>query len=627
MRSINQMKFFLEKILKGGLSGRFEEEHIHKTVIFNLFCFIGTFYLVYFGLKSFLAHSFIHAFVVMSFLFLILILQLYFWLSKKYLVAGFAIVLMMFLFELYLIVSGGSDKTTFLWMYVFPLLSLFTLGLRMGSVFIALLLTITMILFYIQPNFMVEYSDALEKKLIATFIGTTLLAIATEYVRKRTYDSLTETNIEKDNLLKEVQFQKEEISEKNNEIITQNDELLKHRWNLERLVNERTSELVIAKNHAEESDRLKSSFLANMSHEIRTPMNAIVGFSQLITDSSIDADTRKEYSEHIQNNTNSLLKLIEDIIDISSIESGTISICESEFDLNKLLKKINLAFNESKKEISKQSIAIELSSNVNEEVFYIKSDENRLKQIISNLIENALKFTDHGNIEFGYEKSDNFIQFYIKDTGIGISAEHQEYIFDRFSKGEIDKKKLYRGTGLGLAICKNLVTLLKGEIWVKSEINNGSTFFFRIPYQDLSTKLNHWEASVNQYNEFDLLWKGKTILIAEDEESNFKYLVALLKGTEVKIIRAKDGVQALEEFKNNKIDIILMDIKMPLMDGIEATKLIRKINNEVPIIAQTAYVLDNDEKLTIAAGCSNYISKPIYRNSLLSLINKYLKKL
>ncbi|MFC2104261.1 tetratricopeptide repeat protein [Bacteroidota bacterium] len=276
----------------------------------------------------------------------------------------------------------------------------------------------------------------------------------------------------------------------NEEILTQKDELEIHRNNLEKLVEERTKDLELAKEKAEESDRLKSSFLANMSHEIRTPMNAIIGFSNLLNDHELEFTNRDEISNHIIRNSNTLLRLIDDIIDIAKIESGQLTIRKRECNVNSLLKEVLENFNESKKQRNKDHLQINF--NPGNEELHINTDPIRLQQVISNLIDNGIKFSEQGQIEFGYNlieiQKKSKIEFYVKDTGIGLTPDQQKLIFSRFSKVETDRTKLYRGAGLGLAICKNLVELLGGEIWVDSEKENlsagkagGSAFYFTIP--------------------------------------------------------------------------------------------------------------------------------------------------
>lgn len=423
----------------------------------------------------------------------------------------------------------------------------------------------------------------------------------------------------------EIEAQRDYSEQQKKLIEEQNVELEKHRTQLEQLVKERTSQLEIAKRHAEESDRLKSAFLANMSHEIRTPMNAIIGFSNLINSSDITEEDRDEFTQQITNNSNALLQLIDDIIDISKIESGQMIMVKKNFNINSLLNDLLVTFKQKKKDFYNNNIQLNLVNGDDSPSFIVYSDPLRLQQVISNLLDNALKFTDEGLVEFGYsiEKKSNspIIKFYVKDTGIGLTPEQQKQIFHRFTKFENDKNKLYRGTGLGLVICKNIINLLGGRIFVESEPNKGTTFFFTLPY---SIFLDERGEQASTKNETEFLWVNKSILIAEDEPSNFRLLEAFLKRTKVKIIKAINGQEAVDLFKNGNYDLILMDIKMPVMDGLEATRVIKKLNQKIPIIALTAYAMQNDANICTEAGCDDYISKPIIKEKLYIVMNKYL---
>ncbi len=424
----------------------------------------------------------------------------------------------------------------------------------------------------------------------------------------------------------DLEIKQEEITAQRDAIEQQNKELEKHRNKLNQLVKERTSELESAKVKAEESDRLKSAFLANMSHEIRTPMNAIIGFSNLLSDPELTEENREELTTHIEHNSNTLLHLIDDIIDISKIEASQLEIHKQECNINQLLGELIETYTEKKRTLYKNNIKLKLLLGVKSNDFIIFTDTIRVQQLFINLIDNALKFTEEGYIEFGYTiekntKNPNII-FFVKDTGIGLSKEQQNIIFRRFTKLENDRKKLYRGAGLGLAICKNIVELLDGEIWVDSELNKGATFYFSIPLievKQISKNIKKQDIIEN------ISWKGKTMLIAEDEDSNFYLLEIILHKTKINIIRAKTGTEVLNIFQSNKnIDLILMDIKMPETDGLEATKQIRKIDSNIPIIAQTAFAMSNDEKTSIKNGCNDYIPKPIKKSDLIQILNKYL---
>jgi len=429
-----------------------------------------------------------------------------------------------------------------------------------------------------------------------------------------------------------------EIKQKNEEVQSQNEELERHRHHLEELVKERTADLKRAKEKAEESDRLKSAFLANMSHEIRTPMNAIVGFSNLLNNDDLSDIEKNELLTHIISSSDTLLKLIDDIIDIAKIESNQININKKNIPLYQVVSEIYKTFNEKRQTISKTHIDFKLQVNNNLKNISIFTDPLRLNQIITNLLQNAFKFTEKGTIELGYEltKYDEkpFIKFFVKDTGLGMNKDEQENIFKRFNKTNNNKEKLYRGAGLGLAICKNLVEYLRGKIWVESEkedLKKGtkgySEFYFLLPFvsvKETRHTTNNNNMLTETINVESINWSSKNILIAEDEESNFRYLEMILKKTKINIHWVHDGLEAIEECKKHQPDLILMDIKMPNMDGLEATQKIKRIYPEIPIIAQTAFAMENDERLSLEAGCNAYLAKPIKANKLLTTLSIFL---
>jgi len=412
------------------------------------------------------------------------------------------------------------------------------------------------------------------------------------------------------------------INDQNEEIKSQKDELENHRNHLEKLIEERTLELKIAKEKAEESDRLKSSFLANMSHEIRTPMNAIIGFTNLLDEPHYEHTDKNEFKKHITHNCYTLLHLIDDIIDIAKIEAGQLKIKKRNSNINTILQELLDTFNTHKLAIQKEHIKISIKNSPDDTQISLYTDPVRLQQILSNLIDNALKYTESGKIEFGYILEDKLIKFYVSDTGIGLSADQQKRIFNRFIKLEDNKEKLYRGAGLGLAISKNLVSLLGGEIGVKSELHVGSTFYFTIPnIKDLDATVQ-----LSPPEKKTPYWPGKTILIAEDENSNFAYFKMLLSKTKANILHAITGNEAIELTNNQSVDVVLMDIKMPEMDGLEATRIIKSKNKNLPIIATTAFAMEDDDKTCLEAGCDTYISKPINEEKLLETIGRFLNK-
>ncbi|MCD4664587.1 MAG: tetratricopeptide repeat protein [Bacteroidales bacterium] len=378
-----------------------------------------------------------------------------------------------------------------------------------------------------------------------------------------------------------------------------------------------------AKTEAEESDKLKTAFLANMSHEIRTPMNSIVGFSNLLTGSGIGQEKRVEYLNHIIQSSSTLLNLIDDMIDISKIEAGQLKINIEECKLNKVINQLFLSFNDS---IVNDDVGLRLNLPADTDSLLIKTDPLRIRQVLSNLIGNALKFTEKGYIEVGYiinsRKKRPTIDFYVKDTGIGIPKGKQDLIFDRFRQVDDSILKIAGGTGLGLAISKRLVELLGGAIWVESEMGKGSVFYFALPYKPIDKPTVDKSFKASRYD-----WKDKTILIAEDENSNFELLKVSIIRTKVKIIRAMNGEEAVEITKeNSSVDLILMDIRMPKMNGYEATRKIKSFRKDLPIISITAYAMSEDESKSLEAGCDMYISKPISPGNLLALLDDFFKE-
>ncbi|NOQ23753.1 MAG: response regulator [Bacteroidales bacterium] len=422
----------------------------------------------------------------------------------------------------------------------------------------------------------------------------------------------------------EIEAQRDFANNQNKQIQKQNVELEIHQTQLEKTVEQRTAQLKIAKEKAEASDRLKSSFLANMSHEIRTPMNAIIGFSELISDLDIDEVQRKEMVGHLNSNCNSLLHLIDDIIDIARIEAGQLRIYKQDCFINKSIIELYDLFSETELKDNKDVELIVEIENTDQNLS-ICSDPYRFRQILTNLIGNAIKFTDHGYIKFGYKISpkgyENYVMFFVEDSGIGLNKKEQKEIFEQFRKIESgDKNKLYRGAGLGLSISKNLVNELGGKLWIESETGIGSTFYFTLPNIKTTKTQEQAKLANNDYN-----WKNKTILIAEDEISNIKIIKLLLKKTNVNIIHVQNGKDVIKKCKNNNdIDLVLMDIKMPKLNGLDAAREIRKFNNDIPIIAFSAYAMPTDQQKTKEAGCNDFIAKPIKKDNLFSKLDEYL---
>ena len=394
------------------------------------------------------------------------------------------------------------------------------------------------------------------------------------------------------------------------------------------------SQLIIAKEKAEESDRLKSAFLANVSHEIRTPLNAITGFSSLLANPNLQLDKKEKYIKQILSGSNELVNLIDNVLGISRIESGTFKPKITEFLLNVQMEEIQEFYNDLKDQHAKENLDIKLNLPDGSGKLLVKTDQMILQQILGSIIENAIKFTSSGSIEYGYSilpdkpdsAQDQSLLFFIKDTGIGISKKDKDRVFERFVKIVDKAAHLYRGAGLGLALARDLTHLLGGEIWLESSLGKGSTFYFTLPYESPSLKKDD-KLPASKGEERD--WSDKTILVAEDTDSNYLYIEEILSPTKARLIRANDGLEAIEIFRANKdtIDLVFMDILMPEYDGFEATQLIRKIKKDIPVIAQTAFTFEGEMVDGLYAGCfDDYVLKPFNVKVIYKLFGKHLHK-
>jgi PAS domain S-box-containing protein len=380
-------------------------------------------------------------------------------------------------------------------------------------------------------------------------------------------------------------------------------------------------ELINSKEKAEESDKLKSAFLANMSHEIRTPLNGILGFSTLLKEPELKEEEKEEFINIIDKCSNQLLHIVTDVIDISKIESGQEKARFVVFNLRELLLEIQLFFQPL---AVLKDLKLIFINNLPTDLVHIFSDPVKLRNALNSIIENAIKFTDTGGIDVNISANNNYLIFRITDTGIGIEPVYQKVIFDRFRQVEITMERKYGGTGLGLSLAKSFTELLGGSVEVDSSLGKGSTFTICVPLvpADLPVaegkKRKHGESS-----EMEL--SGKTILLVEDEGSNSSLVKTMLKSSGVNIVLAENGSQAVELCKNGKgISLVLMDIKMPLMDGFTATRMIRSFKSDLPIIATTAYADCNDKKMCFEAGCNDYLSKPFRKGELINMIRKYM---
>jgi PAS domain S-box-containing protein len=369
-------------------------------------------------------------------------------------------------------------------------------------------------------------------------------------------------------------------------------------------------------------NQTRNSFIANMSHEIRTPINGIIGFSELLKSGNLTEDQQLRYVDIIEESSRDLLVLIDDMIDISKIEANELKLKKDAYSLKTLLQDLSEEFRQMKTQKKKGQLEIRFRSPQLKHHDFIFTDQKRLKQILTNLFDNSLKFTDSGYIEVGYQLlSTNKLQFYVEDSGQGIPKNQLKNIFSRTTSHAHSIKDKAGGAGLGLAICQGLVKLMEGDINVKSIPNKGSIFYFTVPYDKISSPPK--ESKKNLFTDYD--FKDFTILIAEDVDYNFEYLKEILRETNAKILWAKDGIDALNLYSKNKVDLILMDIQLPEIDGYEATRTIRESNEDIPIIAQTAYAMSDDHQKCFSAGCNEVLTKPIKMKVMLETLARYLK--
>lgn len=378
-------------------------------------------------------------------------------------------------------------------------------------------------------------------------------------------------------------------------------------------------DLIEAKDKAQQSDRLKSAFLANMSHEIRTPMNGILGFLELLSDPDLGEDVKAGYLDIVRKSGQRLLNTINDIIEISKIESGDMQLCSEEINIRQFLSYYHDFFLPQAR--AKDLLLDYVQGNTHKETIF--TDKNKLDSILTNLIKNAIKFTEKGKIEFGCEQKDNqTLQFFVKDTGKGIHPDKIDLVFDRFMQVDNLNTRGYEGSGLGLSITKAYVEHLGGKIWVESEPGKGSCFYFTIqPSESEDKELIH---AKNKEDHTRQLLKKLKLLIAEDDNISFMFLEAILKKYDFEIVRCVTGLEAVQYCQSNPdVDFILMDIGMPVMDGYEATRRIREFNKNVVIIAQTAFAISSDSEKVKEAGCNDYLAKPINKERLFEIIRQY----
>ncbi len=395
------------------------------------------------------------------------------------------------------------------------------------------------------------------------------------------------------------------------------------RINYEEEIIKKNKDLEISKIKAEESNKLKSEFLANVNHEIRTPLNGIIGFSEIIKNQELSKEKITKYTKLIFNNSIALLGILNDIIDISSLESGTSNVNLSNLPLHCFIEEVEVFYKRYKSICKKDNIEIyNTSKNICRDIT-IYTDQDKLRKVFSNLMNNSLKFTDKGKISFGCKIKTDVIEFFVKDTGIGIPQNMHEQIFERFRQVDEGNTRKYGGTGLGLSISKSILDILGGEIWLESEPNIGTTFYFNIPNKKpVSTP---YSRMLDKNKSGSKCIKHKTILIVEDQELDYYITSTSLKKLEVNIIRCENGEEAISLIKNtDNIDLILMDINMPVLNGFFATEEIRKFNKDIPIIAQSAFVKPHEIEKCYIIGFDDYIEKPIDSDILKKLVLKYI---
>lgn len=380
-------------------------------------------------------------------------------------------------------------------------------------------------------------------------------------------------------------------------------------------------ELEKAKEKAVEADNLKTTFLGNLSHEIRTPLNGILGFSELLNRSELNAEERKMYLDIIKSSGEQLMHIIEDIVDISLIESNQLKIFSEELDLNLLIQEVLDFFESYKVTINKSHIQLISDLKIEKKKFVIVSDSFRLKQVLTNLIKNGFKFTDDGYIKVSTYTKGKLLYFCVEDTGIGIKSEIKDMIFERFRQGEEKLSRKYGGTGLGLSISKGIIEKMGGDIWIDTTYQEGFKIYFTIPFvvkkEKVPAELKHYTLN----NVGDLL-KNKKILIVEDHAISYKYLEEILLPYKPKLSWAINGEESLNMVRNNKYDLIIMDINLPEMDGVTAIKEIRKTKPDIPILVQTAYAMETEMKMIKSSGCNDIIGKPFNEKEFLDTLIK-----
>ncbi|MCK9206074.1 MAG: response regulator [Salinivirgaceae bacterium] len=434
-----------------------------------------------------------------------------------------------------------------------------------------------------------RYSKRLDEKILVAYIDITEQYLAEESLRK----------------------QKELLFEQNQEYLALNEELNESNQKIQKI----NQELVAAKDKALGSDRLKSAFLANMSHEIRTPMNGIIGFSGLLKDTSISTEEREQFINIINESSLRLLRIVNDVLDISKIETGQIELTFVRSNLNQLLQELLLFY---QRMVQEKGLELRIVQSLPDDHVWMETDKNKLYQVLDNLVNNAIKYTQQGHVSVGYQKTEKGFRFYVEDTGIGIEDQHKEFIFQRFYQGVDQKDAAHGGTGLGLSIAKAYVDILGGVIKVDSEFGKGACFSFEIPNQ--KKKLEHADPA----DEFGFK-TPKTILIVDDEELYAQYLTRILYSPSIKLVHVTSGNQALQFIDEHTApDLVLMDLRLPDMSGFEVTTQIKKRNGAIPVVAITGFDVADYKARHVSMGFNDFLTKPMNPQDLIQTIKKQL---
>ena len=383
-------------------------------------------------------------------------------------------------------------------------------------------------------------------------------------------------------------------------------------------------ELRIARNKAEKNSEIKTQLLVNMSHEIRTPINSILGFADLITNPNVTDRDKVKYLKYVSSSSHNLLFLIDEILEQSRLDSGEIKPVYNPCAVSDLMVELLELFGKIKNQSNKEHISLVLDDTARDSNLTIVTDPLRLRQIITNLLTNAIKYTKEGSIHFGFVKLETEVEFYVSDTGIGISQEDQKDLFTQFRRFEEQTDLRATGTGLGLSLARRLTEMLGGTIQVRSELNQGSTFSVTLPL----VQANNIPKSLIELHDIleEVDWSDYTLLVAEDEEMNFLFLQEALRSTSIKIIWARNGTEAIDMVKKHKIDVVLMDVKMPDMDGYESSGFIKGINPDLPVIMQTAFAFNDEAEKQNKKFYDDFLTKPINRKHLIGALSRFLKQ-